>query len=144
MAWLRRALDAGMAAKREGKLSAQALEYLYGDELYGSITKLEQFAKCPFAYFILYGLALRERQEYTVAAPDFGNVVHHTLQALSDRMREKNLRWRDLGEEQIEILVDACVEEVTGRYRDVLFRQSKRIEYMITRIKRMMNRTVYK
>lgn len=143
MAWLRRALDASIAVKKEGKLSAQALEYLYGDELYGSITKLEQFAKCPFAYFILYGLALRERQEYTVAAPDFGNVVHHTLQVLSDRMREKDLRWRDLEEGQIETLVDACVEEVTGGYRDVLFCQSKRIEYMITRIKRMMNRTVW-
>lgn len=143
MGWLRRALAANMAAKKEGKLSEQALEMLYGDELYGSITKLEQFAKCPYSYFILYGLALSERQEYTVAALDFGNVVHHTLQALSDRMREKRLRWRDLEEERIEELVGACVDEVTGGYRDVLFRQSKRIEYMITRIKRMMNRTVW-
>lgn len=143
MPWIRQALDAGMAAGREGKLSEQALRYLYGNELYGSITKLEQFAKCPYAYFILYGLALREREEYTVAAPDFGNVVHYTLQEISDRMRAEHLRWRDLDEERIASLVEECTEKTAGGYRDVLFRQSKRIEYMITRIKRMMNRTVW-
>lgn len=143
MPWLWQALEAGMTAGREGKLSEQALAYLYGNQLYGSITKLEQFAKCPYAYFILYGLALREREEYTVAAPDFGNVVHHTLQELSDRMQAEHLRWRDLDEERIASLVGECTEKVVGGYRDVLFRQSKRIEYMITRIKRMMNRTVW-
>ena len=143
MDWLGRAVEMSIAGRREGKLSGQALDYLYGNELYGSITKLEQFARCPYAYFILYGLALREREEYTVAAPDFGNVVHYTLKELSDRMREKNLRWRELDGQIIADMVDECVEKAAGSYRDVLFRQSKRIEYMITRIKHMMNRTVW-
>lgn len=143
MEWLHRAVEAGLAGRKEGKLSKQALEYLYGNELYGSITKLEQFARCPYAYFILYGLALREREEYTVAAPDFGNIVHYTLKEMAERMRAKNLRWRDLDEESIAAMVDECVEDAAGSYRDVLFRQSRRIEYMITRIKHMMNRTVW-
>jgi ATP-dependent helicase/nuclease subunit B len=132
-----------MAGKKEGKLSQKALSRLYGEELHGSITRLEQFAKCPFSYFILYGLSLREREEFTVEAPDFGNVVHYTLKELSDRMREKNLRWRDLDEETMSPLVDECVEKTVGNYRDILFGQSRRIEFMITRIKRMMRRTVW-
>lgn len=141
--WIRRAVDHNMAGKREGRLSEKALEYLYGNELYGSITRLEQFAKCPYSYFILYGLSLKEREEYTVEAPDFGNVVHYTLKELSDRMREKKLRWRDLDEEMMAAMVDECVEKTVGSYRDVLFSQSRRIEFMITRMKRMMNRTVW-
>lgn len=141
--WLNRALECHLGGKRESKLSQQALQYLYGEELYGSITRLERFAKCPYAYFILYGLSLKEREEYTVAAPDFGNVVHFTLKEISDRMREKNLRWRDLDEEIIEPMVAECVDKTVGSYRDVLFGQSKRIGFMITRIKRMMNRTVW-
>lgn len=141
--WLNRALAYHLQGRREGRLSEKALQYLYGNELYGSITRLERFAKCPYSYFILYGLSLKEREEYTVEAPDFGNVVHYTLKAFSDRMREKNLRWRDLTEETIEPLVSECVEETVGSYRDVLFGQSKRIGFMITRIKRMMNRTIW-
>lgn len=141
--WIQRAVAHNMAGKRESRLSKKALEYLYGNELYGSITRLEQFAKCPYSYFILYGLSLKEREEYTVEAPDFGNVVHYTLKELSDQMREKKLRWRDLDGEMMAVLVDECVEKTVGSYRDVLFGQSRRIEFMITRIKRMMNRTVW-
>lgn len=141
--WIYRALHDGMEGRREGKLSQKALAYLYGNELHGSITKLERFAKCPYSYFILYGLALQEREEYTVAAPDFGNVVHETLRYLSDAMREHNVRWRDMDEARIGDMVESCVEQAVGGYRDVLFHQSRRIEFMITRIKRMMNRTVW-
>lgn len=141
--WIRRALSYHMEGKREGKLSEQALQYLYGEELYGSITRLERFARCPYSYFIMYGLSLREREEYTVEAPDFGNVVHYTLKEFSDRMREKKLRWRDLDEQTITSMVTECVDQTVGGYRDVLFRQSRRIEFMITRIKRMMNRTIW-
>lgn len=143
MGWLRDALDAGLEEKRADQLSAQALEYLYENELYGSITRLEQFAKCPYAYFMLYGLVLRERREYAVEKLDFGNVVHYTLKEISDRMREQNLRWRDLGRETIAAMVEESVEKSVRGYRDLLFRQSKRIEYMITRIKHMMNRAVW-
>lgn len=143
MVWLRDALNAGLEEKRADRLSKQALEYLYGNELYGSITRLEKFANCPYAYFMLYGLILRERREYAVERPDFGNVVHYTLKELSDRMREQNLRWRDLDKEKIAAMVDESVEKSVKGYRDLLFRQSKRIEYMITRIKHMMNRAVW-
>ncbi len=141
--WMRRALACHFGGRREGKLSEQALQYLYGEELYGSITRLERFARCPYAYFILYGLSLKEREEYTVAAPDFGNVVHYTLKEFSDQMREKNLRWRNLDAETIGPMVSECVDRTVGGYRDVLFGQSKRIAFMINRIKKMMNRTIW-
>ncbi|MCM1245196.1 MAG: PD-(D/E)XK nuclease family protein [Roseburia sp.] len=141
--WISRAFAGHIQGNREGKLSEKALQQLYGEELYGSITRLEQFAKCPYSYFIMYGLSLKEREEYTVEAPDFGNVVHYTLKEISDEMRAKNLRWRDLDEEKIASMVSECVDRTVGGYRDVLFHQSHRIEYMITRIKRMMNRTIW-
>ncbi len=142
-AWITRALQENMQGKREGKLSQRAMQALYGEDIQGSITRLEQFAKCPFAYFIMYGLSLREREEYSIEAPDFGNVVHQTLQGMNDRMQEQKLRWRDLTMENIPTMVDESVEKIVSEYRDVLFRQSKRIEFMVTRMKRMLNRTVW-
>lgn len=141
--WIRRAIQCHFSGRREGVLSQKALESLYGNELYGSITRLERFAKCPYSYFMLYGLSLRDREEYSVASPDFGNVVHYTLKALSDRMRAKNLRWRDLDEGLIESMVSDSLEQTISGYRDVLFGQSKRIAFMVHRMKRMMNRTVW-
>ncbi len=142
-AWIIRALQENVQGKRESKLSEKALQALYGDDLQGSITRLEQFARCPFAYFIMYGLSLKEREEYSIEAPDFGNVMHQTLQGINDCLQEKKLRWRDLTMENIPTMVDESMDKIVSEYRDVLFRQSKRIEFMITRMKRMLHRTVW-
>ncbi len=40
-------------------------------------------------------------------------------------------------------MVSECVDRTVGGYRDVLFGQSKRIAFMINRIKKMMNRTIW-
>ncbi len=141
--WMEKVLKLCLGGRREGKLSARALKALYGNELHGTITRLEQFAKCPYAYFALYGLALREREEYTVESPDLGNVVHGTLKEISEYLKERELRWRDLEEGEIPSMVEACLEKVVGNYRDVVFEQSHRIRYMVTRIRNMLNRAVW-
>ncbi len=141
--WIRRALRENAQGKREHKLSKEALEQLYGESLYGSITRLERFAKCPYAYFLLYGLSLKEREEYQVSAPDLGNVVHKTLEKMNDMLTERKMRWRELDEKNIPEFVDESLEKIVEEYRDVLYRKSKRMEFMITRMKRMLYKTVW-
>ena len=53
-------------AYQEPELSEELLEQLYGKELSGSVTRLERFAACPYQYFCIYGLELREREEYKI------------------------------------------------------------------------------
>ena len=36
----------------------------------------EKFRACPFAHFAQFGLKLKERQEYRLAAPDLGQFFH--------------------------------------------------------------------
>lgn len=141
--WLKEALDFHQKAKKETKLSEEALEILYGNELKESITRLETYAKCPFSYYLMYGLRLREREEYTVEAPDFGNVVHHVLKDMDDAIRGKNLTWQTLSREESDQLVETCVNRVVEGYRDVIFSQSNRIAFMRRRILHMMKRTAW-
>ena len=63
-------------AYREPELSE---EQLYGKELSGSVTRLERFAACPYQYFCIYGLELREREEYKIRPIDLGNLFHKAL-----------------------------------------------------------------
>lgn len=143
MGWLNHLLDTNKQRLQDAKLSKKAVEKLYEDGLHGSITRLEQFAKCPFAYFALYGLELRSREEYQVSAPDFGNVVHQTMQEMSDLLREKGMRWQDLEEGTIPQYVDDCLDRILSGYRDVVYQQSQRVAFMVTRMKRMLYRTVW-
>jgi len=45
-----------------------------------SVTQLEQYARCPFSYYLRYGLYLKEREVPQVRSLEDGNVLHDILQ----------------------------------------------------------------
>ena len=45
-----------------------------------SVTQLEQYARCPFSYYLRYGLYLKERELPQVRSLEDGNVLHDILQ----------------------------------------------------------------
>ena len=141
--WLQEALHLHMESKHASKLSEEALEMLYGGELRESITRLETYAKCPFAYFLMYGLRLHEREEYTVGAPDFGNVAHRILQSMDEILQARHKTWQNLEKTESDELVEYCVGRVMEGYRDVIFSQSNRIAFMRRRITAMMKKTAW-
>ncbi|MCH5251402.1 MAG: PD-(D/E)XK nuclease family protein [Lachnospiraceae bacterium] len=128
---------------RKTKLSKEAAELLYGSRLYGSVTRLEQFARCPYAHYLLFGLGLREREEYSVAAFDYGNVFHRAMEHFSHELEEQSRQWQDLEEEEVKVLAAGCIEYAIEGYKGKMFHQSKRVEFMIVRMKRVMENTLW-
>lgn len=85
-----------------------------------SITQLEQYARCPFAYFLRYGLYLRERDVPQVRSLEDGNVLHDMLQEAGEYLTKA------LQEEAAQALAEKLaalkqeeypVYQTTGRYR---------------------------
>ena len=140
---LPRLLSGRTGDKSRTRLSGAAAELLYGRQLYGSVTRLEQFARCPYAHYIMFGLGLREREEYTVAAFDYGNVFHRAMEHFSHILEEQGRGWQDLEEEEVQRLAESCVEYAIGEYRGQMFHQSKRVEFMIRRMKNVMRSAVW-
>lgn len=128
--------------KKETNLSKEAVKLLYGEELSGSVTRLENFRKCPFAHFLTYGLCLSKRQEFEIANMDFGNIFHASLENFSKMLSESGKKWRDVGKKDIHNMVNACVEKAAENYKDSVFEQSMRSKYVIYRIHRIMGRTI--
>ena len=56
---------------------------LYGQEIRGSVTRLESYAACPYRYFCDYGLRLADREAYEVSAIDIGNLFHRAMEYFS-------------------------------------------------------------
>jgi len=80
-------LPAGLASK------------VFGHHLATSVSRLERFRACPFAHFAQFGLKLRERQEYALAAPDLGQFFHAALEGVTARLAVEGRDWADLGED---------------------------------------------
>ncbi len=84
------------AAQAVTQLSPAAVAQLYGAELPTSVSKLEQFAECPFKFFVAAGLGAEERKEFEVDHRERGTFIHRLLDEFHTRVTATGRRWRDL------------------------------------------------
>lgn len=124
------------------RLPRELARLLYGQILKNSISRLEKFASCAYAHFLQYGLSLEERGKYSFESVDMGNVFHAVLENFSDKIVEEGYTWFDFPKDVGERLVGKCLEEYAVSYGETVLYSSKRNEYMITRMHRILNRTV--
>lgn len=138
-----RFLEAGYYRKPLDALTEEAAKRLYGEEFETSITRMERFAVCAFSHFLTYGLGLREREEYDFQAADLGNVCHRALERFSYKVEQEAGDWLKLTEEKRKQYVEESVEEAIADYGNSILYSSSRNAYLIVRMKRMLEKTVW-
>lgn len=138
-----RFLEAGYYRKPLDALTEEAAKRLYGEEFETSITRMERFAVCAFSHFLTYGLGLREREEYDFQAADLGNVCHRALERFSYKVEREAGDWLKLTEEKRKQYVEESVEEAIVDYGNSILYSSSRNAYLIVRMKRMLEKTVW-
>lgn len=136
-------LRAGYYRCPTDRLTVEVAKRLYGEDFQDSITRIERFSACAFAHFLTYGLSLRERQEYDFQALDMGNVCHSALEKFSRKVEGAKARWQELSEETRKAYIEESVEEAVVDYGNAVLYSSARNSYMIVRMKRMLERTVW-
>lgn len=136
-------LNSAFMEKPKDKIGNTVARALYGTVLENSASQLEKFAACAFAHFLQYGLEISQRQEYEFRPVDMGNIMHQALEQFSKNLRKHRLTWKDLSDEKREELIDESVEEMIHDYGNTILESSARNRYMITRVKRILRRTVW-
>ncbi len=130
-------------SNEETSLKKDIARDLYGSDLQGSVTRFEQFSSCPFAHYAKYGLNLQERVEYSLEALDIGNLFHDALEIFSKKVYDNGNDWENLSEDNQTTWVDESVTEASENPNNTIFSSSKRHEYIVSRAKRITNRTVW-
>lgn len=140
---LKQMIEAGFYRKDEPSLGSRVAKELFLDPKRVSVTRLERFASCAYAHFLNYGLRLSEREKYGFEAMDLGNIAHQALERFAHKIEEEGLDWVTMPEEKREQLIDESVEESILDYGNTVLFSSARNEYMIHRIKQLINRSVW-
>lgn len=111
---------------------------IYGKDMQFSISRLEKYAECPFAYFIKYGLRVKDRKIYKASSPDIGTFMHNVLNEFAVTLQKEKLTWKDIDKrfctEAVNIIVDNMVEKIPGN----ILNSSPRYKYLSERLKRTL------
>lgn len=97
---------------------------LYGDTITTSVTRLEAYTKCPFSYFITYGLNAKEREIFAMKPPDIGSIIHDVL----GRLLQKDI----VDQHEIRIQALSIFEEQTNNKE--IFSRNNKLKFLSKRI----------
>lgn len=136
-------IEAAFYREQQTELSREAVKALYHDILTGSTSQFERYAACAFSYFLRYGLHLKERAEHQVAFFDIGNIVHEALELYTKNLIHEGKNWGEISEEEQQKRADVCIDTVAERYKNGLLYSTERDTYLITRLRRLLARSVW-
>lgn len=127
---------------KESGLSRIVARALYGRQLENSVSRLETYAACACRHFLQYGLSLQEREEFGFEVSDMGNVYHAVLENFAGKLAESGRTWLDFDENFATQAIKEAVEGYAATYGETVLYSSARNEYVITRMSRILTRTV--
>lgn len=124
------------------KVDSETIRDLYGRPLSFSVSRIEQYSQCPFAYFVKYGLKAKDRKVYEFSSPDLGSFIHGILDKFSDLIKIEKMQWKDITREWSRKTISELVDRELNVQSNSILNSSSRYKYMTDRLKRILTRSV--
>lgn len=136
----------GLKYSNDGEVvDREKLKKLYSikdGRLLFSVSRLENYAECPFSYFIKYGLKARDRKVYEFSAPDLGSFMHEILDEFTNKVKRERISWSELNSERCRSIVSDLIERKLIEDSNSILNSSKKYKYFTNRFKRVIAKSV--
>ena len=110
-------------------LSPALAERLFGPVLQTSVSRLEEFAQCPFKFFVRSGLRAGERKLFELDARERGSFQHEVLKIFHEQLTAEGKRWRDLTPTEARERIHAIAGGLMENFRQGLMRDTARTRF---------------
>ena len=101
---------------------------LYGKRAY-SVSEIETYSRCPYKYFISYGLRPDVENDFDIDQMEIGNIVHKSLEELSRLLKEENID--DITDEKLDTLLEENFKEGIDLNLEALRKDSPKNAYIL-------------
>ncbi len=118
----------------EAGLSPATAAKLYGPELRSPVTRLEQFAACPFKFFVHSGLQAEERLRFEADAKRLGDFQHQVLCRFHEQVKAQGKKWRDLSPLEARALIRSIADEISAGFSEGLLLARERERFMLDQL----------
>jgi ATP-dependent helicase/nuclease subunit B len=114
----------------KGSLSPELAVQLYGSVLHTSVSRLEQFAACPFKFFVHSGLRAEERKRFELDVREQGSFQHEVLALFHQQLQAEKKRWREITPSEARGRVAVIAQGLMAQYRQGLLQASEQTRFM--------------
>lgn len=118
-------------------LAPDIVSALYGQTIFTSISKLEEFYTNEYAYFLKYGLKLQERSVFELSPASTGEFFHAAMDYLIKMVRKQKLDLAALDSQQLNEMVDEIVDQILNDPENLQFailKSSNRMSYISSQL----------
>ncbi len=124
-------------------------------ELYGngkaeySASRLNVYAKCPYQYFMHYGLGLKEREVWEISAGDVGTYAHaiiegfcHAVECGETDLVKKSEKWKELTPELKDEILNNLFKAAEDKIGTSSITQQSKVMNVMKRMEKVITNAV--
>ena len=123
-------------------INEENINKLYGNNLKTSISKLEQYRKCPFSYYLKYGLNLKEKEELQIQSLNTGTFMHEVIDEFFTYTKDSKMDLNELKDEDIKNIIDKIVKEKLQLSKNYIFTSTAKYKTLVIRLKRILTKAM--
>lgn len=135
--------------KNDAGITPENAERLYDSNKTYSISRLNEYGKCPFGYFVKYGLKAKEQEIWQIQKFDLGSIMHMAIHLYCQRVdgdaqcfEELRENWLNLTDEKSADIAAEVMEEIKAKIINGITRDENKIRYIIMRMTKIVVRAV--
>ncbi len=138
----KRAISGIYYTNKAEEISKENIEKLYGASLKTSVSRLENYRRCPFSFHLTYGLKLKEKEEIKIERINTGSFMHEVIDLFFKKIDENGIRIKEITDEEILKIVSIIVKELLETSRYYIFSSSAKYRLLTRRLKKVVYQSI--
>lgn len=123
-------------------ISIDNIKKLYGNTLRTSVSRLEQYRRCPFAFHMKYGLKLAEDEEFKIRALDTGNFMHEVIDDVFTIIEDKSLNIKEISKDELFQVISEIINRKLGMSKNYIFSGTPKFIALTKKLKKVIYQSI--
>ena len=119
-------------------LTKENIGNLYKNVLNTSISRLEQYKRCAFSYYLKYGLGLTDKSLFKIESLNTGTFMHDVIDEFFEQVLSRELNLKNITDEEISEIVTSIINEKLTLNRNYIFTSTAKYRILTTRLKNVI------
>ena len=124
------------------KISEKNIQEMYGKSLRTSISKLEQYRRCPFSFHLKYGLKLKEEEEFKIRSLDTGNFMHEVIDEVFTKIEENEIDIKNISRQELQKIIEEIINKKLGMSKNYIFTSSVKFRVLSKKLKKVIYQSI--